>query len=72
MVYMTTDEWKEITALITAHDFDKLVSGIASRTCDLNISQEELEARVTGLKGLSLADFLGKITKYYRGKNEKY
>lgn len=53
MVYMTTDEWKEITALITAHDFDKLVSGIASRTCDLNISQEELEARVTGLKKIN-------------------
>lgn len=50
MIYMTTDEWKEISALITAHDFDKLATGIASRTYDLNISQEELDALVAGAK----------------------
>ena len=53
MIYMTTDEWKEITALIIAHDFDKLVSEIAARTYNLNISQEELEARVTGAKKIN-------------------
>lgn len=75
MIYMTTDEWKEISALITAHDFDKLATGIASRTYDLNISQEELDALVTGAKKVNKEKDMNNkdfalVHGYFRGTDD--
>lgn len=43
MIYMTTDEWHEISKLIEENDFYKLAEEIASRTYDLSISKQELD-----------------------------
>lgn len=46
MIYMTSDEWYEISNIMLKQDFYKLAQEICIRTCNLNISQKELEARV--------------------------
>ena len=43
MIYMTTDEWHEISKLLEAKDFDKLLTEICIKTYDLNISEKELD-----------------------------
>lgn len=43
MIYMTTDEWKEISKIIEEKDFYKLAAEIAVKTYDLDISEQELD-----------------------------
>lgn len=43
MIYMTTDEWKEISKIIEEKDFNKLAAEIAVRAYDLDISEQELD-----------------------------
>ena len=43
MIYMTTDEWKEISKIMEEKDFYKLAAEIAVRTYDLGISEQELD-----------------------------
>ena len=43
MIYMTTDEWNEISKIIEEKDFGKLATEISVRTYDLDISEQELD-----------------------------
>lgn len=42
MIYMTTDEWKEIAKIIEEKDWKELAVEISARTWDLDISEKEL------------------------------
>ena len=55
MIYMTTDEWKEISKLIRENDYYGLAEQIASRTYDLDISEQELDG--------AMKDYCGCATK---------
>lgn len=57
MIYMTTDEWKEITKIIEEKDLKELVIELQVRTCDLDISKQELDYIIKDYKtnnGLAL------------------
>ena len=56
MIYMTTDEWKEISKLIEENDFYKLAEEIAGRTYDLDISKQELDEIIKKYKS-SVAEY---------------
>ena len=43
MIYMTTDEWKKISKIIEAKDFDKLAQEICVETYDLDMDKQELD-----------------------------
>lgn len=43
MIYMTTDEWKEIAKIIEEKDWKELVAEIAARSYDLDVSKQELD-----------------------------
>ena len=52
MIYMTTDEWHEISKLIEENDFYRLAEEIASRTYDLGISKQELDRVIKDYEAL--------------------
>ena len=64
MIYMTTDEWHEISKLIEENDFYKLAEEIASRTYDLDISKQELDDRVKN--SITLKEFYDYTTSVER------
>ncbi len=43
MIYMTTDEWKEIAKIIEEKDWKELAVEIAARSYDLDVSKQELD-----------------------------
>lgn len=63
MIYMTTDEWKEIAKIIEEKDWKELSTEITSRTYDLDISEKELEVLIRG--------YTDKIKKDKKDKEEK-
>ena len=67
MIYMTTDEWHEISKLLEAKDFDKLLTEICIKTYDLNISEKELDGIIKdyAIKMLNSQLFQGKTWKGY-------
>ena len=67
MIYMTTDEWHEISKLIEENDFYKLAEEIASRTYDLDISKQELDRAIKdyAIKDAKQTAFQGKTLKGY-------
>ena len=46
MIYMTTDEWREISKIIEEKDWKELAEEIAVRTYDLEISKQELDSLI--------------------------
>lgn len=68
MIYMTTDEWHEISKLLEAKDFDKLLTEICIKTYDLNISEQELDDRVKN--SITLKEFYDYTTSVERDFNE--
>lgn len=71
MIYMTTDEWKEISKIIEEKDFSKLATEITVRTYDLHLDKQELDCFmrcVTDEKYKTSKTY--KVIYLYRGSSE--
>lgn len=71
MIYMTKDEWKEISKIIEENDFYKLAKEIASRTYDFDISKEELDDIIKDYKSKRRNEYcLRKLIKSMYGRED--